>query len=40
MLPSTRLIGEEGMWMPQQIPQLAARLKAVDSKGDPKALMT
>jgi hypothetical protein len=28
---------EEGMWMPQQIPQLAAKLKALGFKGDPKA---
>lgn len=28
---------DEGMWMPQQIPQLAARLKALGFVGDPKA---
>src|ERR1035438_2340226 len=29
--------GDEGMWMPQQIPQLAERLKAMGFRGDPKA---
>ncbi len=28
---------EEGMWMPQQIPELAARLQAMGFTGDPKA---
>lgn len=28
---------EEGMWMPQQIPQLAGRLKAMGFRGDPQA---
>lgn len=28
---------EEGMWMPQQIPQLAERLKAMGFRGDPQA---
>lgn len=28
---------DEGMWMPQQIPELAARLKALGFAGDPKA---
>jgi len=28
---------EEGMWMPQQIPQLAGKLTALGFKGDPKA---
>ncbi|MEO8586533.1 MAG: S46 family peptidase [Acidobacteriota bacterium] len=28
---------DEGMWMPQQIPQLAERLKAMGFRGDPKA---
>jgi hypothetical protein len=28
---------EEGMWMPQQIPQLASRLTAMGFQGDPKA---
>ena len=28
---------EEGMWMPQQVPQLAAKLKAMGFQGDPKA---
>jgi hypothetical protein len=31
------LLGEEGMWMPQQIPEMAARLRALGFKGDPKA---
>jgi len=28
---------DEGMWMPQQIPQLAQKLKAMGFEGDPKA---
>jgi peptidase S46-like protein len=28
---------DEGMWMPQQIPQLAERLKAMGFRGDPRA---
>jgi len=28
---------DEGMWMPQQIPQLAAKLKSMGFQGDPKA---
>ena len=31
------LLAEEGMWMPQQIPEMAAKLKALGFKGDPKA---
>ncbi len=31
------LFGDEGMWMPQQIPELAARLQAMGFAGDPKA---
>ncbi len=31
------LFAEEGMWMPQQIPQLAAKLTALGFQGDPKA---
>jgi hypothetical protein len=31
------LRADEGMWMPQQIPELAARLKAMGFAGDPKA---
>jgi len=31
------LQAEEGMWMPQQIPALAARLRALGFQGDPKA---
>jgi hypothetical protein len=31
------LPAEEGMWMPQQIPEMAAKLRALGFKGDPKA---
>ncbi len=31
------LMAEEGMWMPQQIPELAAKLTALGFQGDPKA---
>jgi hypothetical protein len=31
------LKAEEGMWMPQQIPELAAKLTALGFQGDPKA---
>lgn len=31
------LFAEEGMWMPQQIPELAPKLRALGFKGDPKA---
>jgi len=31
------LQAEEGMWMPQQIPALAARLRTLGFQGDPKA---
>ena len=31
------LLADEGMWMPQQIPELVAKLKALGFKGDPKA---
>ena len=31
------LIAEGGMWMPQQIPELAAKLKALGFSGDAKA---
>jgi hypothetical protein len=31
------LKGEQGMWMPQQIPQLAAQLRTLGFAGDPKA---
>src|SRR5258708_1081223 len=30
------LLAEEGMWMPQQIPEMAAKLRALGFKGDPK----
>jgi hypothetical protein len=36
-LISASCFAEEGMWMPQQIPELAAKLKALGFKGDPKA---
>ena len=36
-LPAGRLLADEGMWMPQQIPELGARLKALGFTGDPKA---
>jgi hypothetical protein len=35
LLPLLR--ADEGMWMPQQIPALASRLKAMGFSGDPKA---
>ena len=31
------LAAEEGMWMPQQVPQLAPRLAALGFTGDPAA---
>ena len=37
ILPVSGLRADEGMWMPQQIPQLAARLQAMGFKGNPKA---
>jgi Peptidase S46 len=36
-LPPSPVRAEEGMWMPQQIPQLAERLKALGFRGDPMA---
>jgi len=36
LLPGIAL-AEEGMWMPQQIPQLAERLKTMGFRGDPQA---
>src|SRR5512146_3334370 len=36
-MPGARLHAEQGMWMPQQIPQLAAQLQALGFKGDPKS---
>jgi hypothetical protein len=36
LLPAAGL-ADEGMWMPQQIPQLAERLKAMGFRGDPQA---
>ena len=37
LLLSAGLIAEEGMWMPQQIPALAAKLRALGFAGDPKS---
>jgi hypothetical protein len=37
LLASFGLFAEEGMWMPQQIPQLASKLRAQGFNGDPKA---
>jgi len=37
LLPAVGLRADQGMWMPQQIPELAARLQALGFKGDPKA---
>ena len=34
---ATFLLADEGMWMPQQIPELAARLRAMGFEGDPAA---
>lgn len=36
-LGAAGLFAEGGMWMPQQIPEMAAKLKAMGFKGDPKA---
>jgi len=37
LLMAAGLCAEQGMWMPQQIPQLAAQLRALGFKGDPNA---
>jgi Peptidase S46 len=37
MLCAAGLFADGGMWMPQQIPELAAKLKAMGFQGDPKA---
>ena len=37
VLLTTGLFAEEGMWMPQQIPALAAKLRALGFAGDPKS---
>jgi hypothetical protein len=37
LLAAASLSADEGMWMPQQIPALAARLRAMGFTGDPKA---
>jgi len=37
LLPAIGLRADQGMWMPQQIPELAAKLQALGFKGDPKA---
>jgi hypothetical protein len=34
---AARLAADEGMWMPQQIPDLAAKLRAMGFEGDPAA---
>ena len=34
---SAGLLADEGMWMPQQIPDLAAKLRAIGFRGDPKS---
>jgi hypothetical protein len=37
VLLSAGALADEGMWMPQQIPQLAPRLKEMGFRGDPQA---
>jgi len=37
VLLSAGVVAEEGMWMPQQIPALAAKLRALGFTGDPKS---
>ncbi|MGA2261776.1 MAG: S46 family peptidase [Acidobacteriota bacterium] len=37
LMPAIGLNAEQGMWMPQQVPQLAAQLKALGFTGDPNA---
>ncbi|HYK89696.1 MAG TPA: S46 family peptidase, partial [Acidobacteriota bacterium] len=37
LVPASGMRADEGMWMPQQIPELAARLNAMGFKGDAKA---
>jgi hypothetical protein len=37
LLSASSLLAEEGMWMPQQIPELAGRLQAMGFTGDAKA---
>src|SRR5512139_3767585 len=37
VVASLPLAADEGMWMPQQIPDLAQRLKAMGFEGDPAA---
>src|SRR5450756_2842571 len=34
---SVTLLADEGMWMPQQIPELAAKLRAMGFRGEPQA---
>ena len=36
-LPAADLHADEGMWMPQQVPEPASRLRAMGFQGDPKA---
>ncbi len=37
LFTASSLLADEGMWMPQQIPELAGRLKALGFKGDPRS---
>src|SRR5512138_451544 len=37
LLSAAVLRADQGMWMPQQVPELAAKLKALGFAGDPKA---
>jgi peptidase S46-like protein len=37
LLAAGCLLADAGMWMPQQIPEMAAKLKALGFKGDPKS---
>ncbi len=37
LLPAVGLRADQGMWMPQQIPELAVRLRAMGFTGDPRA---
>jgi hypothetical protein len=36
LMTSGLMLADEGMWMPQQIPELAAKLQAMGFTGDPK----
>jgi len=37
LLATSPLLADEGMWMPQQIPELAGKLRALGFEGDPAA---